>query len=49
MMKLEGNVLGYLFTGKIFFGLVRRAREGFYKPNGQALFVHTGGDGRLLT
>ena len=31
MMKLEGIVLDACYTGKAFAGLVRRAREGFYR------------------
>ena len=36
------------YTGKAFAGLIRRAREGFYKPNDNVLFVHTGGAGGLF-
>ena len=48
MMKLEGIVLDTSYTGKAFAGLVRRAREGFYKPTDNVLFVHTGGAGGLF-
>lgn len=48
MMKLEGIVLDTCYTGKAFAGLVRRAREGFYKPGDNVLFVHTGGAGGLF-
>ena len=48
MMKLEGIVLDTCYTGKAFAGLVRRAREGFYKPDDNVLFVHTGGAGGLF-
>ena len=48
MMKLEGIVLDTCYTGKAFAGLIRRAREGFYKPNDNVLFVHTGGAGGLF-
>ena len=48
MMKLEGIVLDTCYTGKAFAGLVRRAREGFYKPMDHVLFVHTGGAGGLF-
>ena len=48
MMKLEGIVLDTCYTGKAFAGLVRRAREGFYKADDQVLFVHTGGAGGLF-
>ena len=48
MMRLEGIVLDTCYTGKAFAGLVRRAREGFYKPDDNVLFVHTGGAGGLF-
>ena len=48
MMKLEGIVLDTCYTGKAFAGLVRRAREGFYKPTDNVLFIHTGGAGGLF-
>ena len=48
MMKLEGIVLDTCYTGKAFAGLVRRAREGFYKPENNVLFIHTGGAGGLF-
>ncbi len=48
MMRLEGIVLDTCYTGKAFAGLVRRAREGYYKPEDHVLFVHTGGAGGLF-
>ena len=48
MMKLEGIVLDPCYTGKAFAGLVRRAREGFYGPDDNVLFIHTGGAGGLF-
>jgi len=48
MMRLEGIVLDTCYTGKAFAGLVRRAREGCYKPEDNVLFVHTGGAGGLF-
>ena len=48
MMKLEGIVLDTCYTGKAFAALVRRAREGAYKPEDNVLFVHTGGAGGLF-
>ena len=48
MMQLEGIVLDTCYTGKAFAGLVRRAREGCYKPDDNVLFVHTGGAGGLF-
>ena len=48
MMKLEGIVLDTCYTGKAFAGLVRRDREGFYKPEDNVLFIHTGGAAGLF-
>ena len=48
MMRLEGIVLDTCYTGKAFAGLVRSAREGYYKPEDNVLFVHTGGAGGLF-
>jgi len=49
MMKLEGIVLDTCYTGKAFAGLIKRAREGYYKPTDNVLFVHTGGAGGLFS
>ena len=48
MMRLEGIVLDTCSTGKAFAGLVKRAREGYYKPEDNVLFVHTGGAAGLF-
>jgi 1-aminocyclopropane-1-carboxylate deaminase/D-cysteine desulfhydrase-like pyridoxal-dependent ACC family enzyme len=48
MMKSEGIVLDSCYTGKAFAGLVRRAREGYYRADDHVLFVHTGGAGGLF-
>ena len=48
MMKLEGIVLDTCYTGKTFAALIQRAREGYYKPEDNVLFVHTGGAGGLF-
>lgn len=48
MMKLEGIVLDTCYTGKAFAGLVKRAREGQYKPDDNVLFIHSGGAGGLF-
>ena len=48
MMRLEGILLDTCYTGKAFAGLVQRAREGFYKPKDNVLFVHTGGAAGLF-
>ena len=49
MMKLEGIVLDTCYTGKTFAALIQRAREGYYKPEDNVLFVHTGGAGGLFS
>ena len=49
MMQLEGIVLDTCYTGKTFAGLIQRAREGYYKPDDNVLFVHTGGAGGLFS
>ena len=36
------------FVGNGVAGLIRRAREGYYKPEDNVLFVHTGGAGGLF-
>lgn len=48
MLRGEGIVLDTCYTGKAFAGLVRRAREGFYLPTDNVLFLHTGGAGGLF-
>ena len=48
MMRLEGIVLDTCYTGKAFAGLVKRARQGYFKPDDNVLFVHTGGAGGLF-
>ena len=48
MMRLEGIVLDTCYTGKTFAGLIKRAREGYYKPEDNVLFVHSGGAGSLF-
>ena len=48
MMRLEGIVLDTCYTGKAFAALVRRAREGAYRPEDNVLFLHTGGAGGLF-
>lgn len=37
------------YTGKAFAGLIKRAREGFFKPEDKILFIHTGGAGGLFS
>lgn len=48
MLRLEGIVLDTCYTGKTFAGLIKRAREGFYKPEDNVLFIHSGGAGGLF-
>ena len=48
MIRLEGIVLDTCYTGKAFAGLIRRAKEGYYKPEDNVLFLHTGGAGGLF-
>jgi len=48
MMRLEGIVLDTCYTGKAFAGLVKRAKEGYYKPEDNVLFIHTGGAAGLF-
>ena len=49
MMRLEGIVLDTCYTGKTFAGLIKRAREGAFKPDDNVLFVHSGGAGGLFS
>lgn len=48
MLRQEGIVLDTCYTGKTFAGLIKRAREGFYKPEDNVLFIHSGGAGGLF-
>ena len=49
LMKNEGIVIDTCYTGKAFAGLIKRAREGFFKPEDKILFIHTGGAGGLFS
>ena len=49
LMKNEGIVIDTCYTGKAFAGLIKRAREGFFKPEDKVLFIHTGGAGGLFS
>lgn len=42
-------VIDTCYTGKAFAGLIKRAREGFFKPEDKILFIHTGGAGGLFS
>lgn len=48
MMRTEGIVLDTCYTGKAFAALVKRAKTGFFKPEDNVLFIHTGGAGGLF-
>lgn len=48
MMREEGILLDTCYTGKAFGGLLKRAREGAFKPDDNILFLHTGGAGGLF-
>ena len=48
MMRLEGIVLDTCYTGKAFAGLIQRAKEGYYQPDDNVLFIHTGGAAGLF-
>ena len=48
MMSLEGIVLDTCYTGKAFAGLIQRAKEGYYQPTDNVLFIHTGGAAGLF-
>ena len=49
MLRREGIVLDSCYTGKAFAGLLKRAREGFFRPGQRVLFLHTGGAGGLFS
>ena len=48
MAAREGLFLDPVYTGKAFAGLMAMAREGAFAPDGNVLFVHTGGAGGLF-
>jgi D-cysteine desulfhydrase len=43
LARTEGIPLDPVYTGKIMAGLIGLAREGFFKPDENVLFLHTGG------
>jgi D-cysteine desulfhydrase len=43
LARTEGIPLDPVYTGKIMAGLIGLAREGFFKPGENLLFLHTGG------
>jgi len=43
LARTEAILLDPVYTGKIMAGLIGLARQGYFKPNEQVLFLHTGG------
>jgi len=43
LARTEGILLDPVYTGKIMAGLMGLARQGFFKPEEDVLFLHTGG------
>jgi D-cysteine desulfhydrase len=43
LARTEGILLDPVYTGKIMAGLMGLARQGFFKPEENVLFLHTGG------
>ena len=43
MARSEGILLDPVYTGKIMAGLIGLARQGYFKPDENVLFLHTGG------
>ena len=43
LARTEGILLDPVYTGKIMAGLIGLARQGYFKPNENVLFLHTGG------
>jgi D-cysteine desulfhydrase len=43
LARTEAILLDPVYTGKIMAGLIGLAREGFFKPDENVLFIHTGG------
>ena len=43
LARTEGILLDPVYTGKIMAGLIGLARRGYFKPDEQILFIHTGG------
>jgi D-cysteine desulfhydrase len=43
LARTEAILLDPVYTGKIMAGLIGLARQGFFKPGENVLFVHTGG------
>ena len=43
LARTEGILLDPVYTGKIMAGLIGLARQDFFKPGENVLFMHTGG------
>jgi D-cysteine desulfhydrase len=43
LARTEGIPLDPVYTGKIMAGLIGLARKGFFQPDENLLFLHTGG------
>ncbi len=43
LARTEGVLLDPVYTGKAMSGLINLARQGYFKPDENVLFVHTGG------
>ncbi len=43
LARTEGILLDPVYTGKAMAGLIGLARQGFFKPEENVLFIHTGG------
>ena len=43
LARTEGILLDPVYTGKVMAGLIGLARQGFFKPDENVLFIHTGG------
>ena len=48
MAENEGLFLDPVYTGKAFGGLIRKAKEGFFKPDDNVLYLYSGGAGGLF-
>ena len=48
MAKEEGLFLDPVYTGKAFAGLMKMAKEGLFREDGNVLFLHSGGAGGLF-
>jgi L-cysteate sulfo-lyase len=46
--RLEGILLDPVYSGKGMAGLIGLVRQGFFKPNDNVLFLHTGGASALF-